>query len=213
MVTVRAFAIATIALIAAVASSPIQAKAIFTYIGQVTHLEYNNLPQNTASPFALGQTVTGILELEIYGRQFGIYNGILYISEPSGVKTYQDFNVSGFVQFGDAGERASFGPAMVGFALKGNLSESNGQLIEHADFCCGFSSYGAGYENGQTVFEGDNFRAAYRPTGQTDTNVSVWGTGIWAVRVIPEPQSLALLCTAVFILLMIRHRNLRRKAV
>lgn len=179
------------------------ANVIYTYVGQIERIEYNNTSSNTPSPFTQGESVSAEITIPaLTSGHFVIVSSLLFIE---GVPVPGVGLGSGYVQFGSPDERIRFSPGDVTVAIVGNFPETpTNPLIEHADLCCIFQPpwFGGG-ENGQTIFNENEFRSAYLPTGQTNTNVTAFGTGIWSARVIAEPASVSMFALALITLLTV----------
>lgn len=187
---------------------------LYTYSGWINRIEYNDTAPDTLSPFTVGEVVFAELVLPVQGAgRFIVGASALFID---GVPQFGSGLGAGRIQFGSPDERIVYTPGDVTLAVVANFPKTaSTPLIDHVDFCCVLQPpWFQGGENGQAVFSGDDFWAMYLPTGQTNINVTAYGTGAWSARIIPEPAAAGMFGLAVIGLLMIasspRHRSHRR---
>lgn len=163
------------------------ADILFTFTGTTGgSLIYNNVDPSTPIPFTQPPEPV-FAQIDIHTNFTGSFSSI-----------GSNVPVSGFVRFGDP----ITGPTVLYQDFMGSNVQAvfpamgGTSPIISADFCCNIFPPSCACENGQVAFGGDSFTATYRPTGQSNSNVKVTGSGTWTAQQIPEPSSAAALLSA-----------------
>lgn len=172
------------------------AGVLYTYVGTITHIEYNDVDPGQDWPFTLGAPVVAQLYIPyLKTGSFYIIPGFLYVDNGDGLVGYESpSDLFGHILFGPPGNASI--PLGEGFA-SGQFGQSLMPLIEHASFCCNFREIDPKFENGDAFIVGNDFISHYLTTGYSTINITAYGTGRWTARFISEPASLAVFSIAL----------------
>lgn len=189
------------------------AGVLYTYVGTITHIEYNNVDPAQDWPYALGAPVVAQIYIpSLRSGFFSVTPGVLYVDNgtgPIGYTSPPEF-FFGYITFGLPGNTTIPFAFTDGGDSSGQFGQSSMPLIERASFCCVFPESNPAFENGDALITGNDFFSHYFPTGQGEINITAYGTGRWTARFIPEPASVAVFSIALIGLAAAARRRIAR---